>query len=224
MNLKVLKIRLGNVYVGGNSRVTVQSMANIDTIDTEKEKEAGEELIFLINFLTKNEMMIEEFMIPGASGIIEKNENGTDYILIQERYKENAEAEKGLIEIPAGKIRKFENIYDCLRREIWEETGLEVYEIEGEKDSIMYESNGYKVLNYTPFTSAQNVGDNYPIMIQTFICKARGEIISFTNETRNVKWVSLTELKEFLEKNEKAFYPMHVIELKKYLRLKIKHV
>ena len=165
--------------------------------------------------------MIEEFAKPGAGGIIEKSENGIDYILIQERFKENAESENGLIEIPAGKVREFENIYECLKREIWEETGLLVYEIEGECDSITYEANGYKVLNYTPFTSAQNIKGHYPIMVQTFICKAKGELLSTTNETKNIRWVSLGELKELLEKNEKGFYPMHVIALKKYIKLKI---
>lgn len=164
--------------------------------------------------------MIEEFAKPGAGGIIEKHENGIDYILIQERFKDNAESENGLIEIPAGKVREFENIYECLKREICEETGLIVYEIEGECDSIIYEANGYKVLNYTPFTSAQNIRGHYSIMVQTFICKAKGELLSTTNETKNIRWISLTELKELLEKNEKGFYPMHVIALKKYIKLK----
>lgn len=166
--------------------------------------------------------MIEKFTIPGAGGIIEKNENGIDYILIQERFKENLKAENGLIEIPAGKTREFENIYECLKREIKEETGLEVYEIDGEKDAVIYESNGYKVLNYIPFTSTQNMEGYYPIMVQTFICKAKGEILSATNETRNLRWVSVSELKELLDKNEKGFYPMHVIALKRYIKLKMK--
>ncbi len=45
---------------------------------------------------------------PGVGGIIEKKINGIDYILIQERYKEDAGTEAGLIEIPAGKIRAFD--------------------------------------------------------------------------------------------------------------------
>jgi 8-oxo-dGTP pyrophosphatase MutT (NUDIX family) len=166
--------------------------------------------------------MIEKFTIPGAGGIIEKNENGVNYILIQERFKENAETENGLIEIPAGKTRAFENIYECLRREIQEETGLEVYEIEGEKDAVIYESNGYKVLSYSPFTSNQNVEGHYPIMVQTFICKAKGKLLSATNETMNLRWISLSELKVLLDKNDKDFYPMHVIALKNYIKLKMK--
>lgn len=160
---------------------------------------------------------MELFAKPGVGGIIEKNINGTDYILIQDRYKDNIETENGLIEIPAGKIREFENIYDCLRREIREETGLEVTYIEGEEEASIYEANGYKVLNYTPFSSSQNLEGTYPIMVQVFICKATGKLKKKSNESLNIRWISLENLKELLVNNKKAFYPMHVTTLEKYL-------
>lgn len=166
---------------------------------------------------------MELFAIPGVGGIIEKMIDGVAHILIQERYKDDAPLESGLIEIPAGKIREFENIFDCLRREIYEETGLEVVEIEGEKESSVIAQNGYKVLNYIPFACSQNVGGEYPIMVQTFICKVKGEIIDQTNETKNVRWVSISMLKELLLHEETAFYPMHIATLKKYLSQKEDH-
>jgi len=61
---------------------------------------------------------MELFAKPGVGGIIEKNIDGIDYILIQDRCKDDAKLEYGLLEIPAGKIREFENVFDCLRREI----------------------------------------------------------------------------------------------------------
>lgn len=165
--------------------------------------------------------LLELFAKPGVGGIIEKSIDGIDYILIQERHKEDAKLEEGLIEIPAGKIREFENIFDCLRREIWEETGLIVDEIEGEKDSIVIETNGYKVLSYTPFMSSQNIEGTYPIMVQVFICKTIGQELTQTNETKNIRWISLTELKQLLDTSENNFYPMHITTLKKYLEVKL---
>ncbi len=162
----------------------------------------------------------EKFMMPGAGGIIEKSISGIKHILVQERYKHDAPLEKGLIEIPAGKIREFENIYDCLRREIKEETGLEVVEIEGETSSMVIESNGYKVLSYEPFASSQNIEGTYPIMVQTFICKVKGDLVTSTNETRFLRWVSLEELENILEYQCNSFYPMHVNALRKYLKLR----
>ncbi len=57
-------------------------------------------------------------------------------------------------------------------------------------------------------------------MVHVFICKAEGTLLIKTNETQNLKWVSLAELSEQLKRSENRFYPMHVLTLKKYLKLK----
>ena len=141
--------------------------------------------------------MTELFSKPAAGGIIERNIDGETFILLQERDKGNAR-ESGLIEIPAGKIREFENIYDCLRREIFEETGLKVTDIQGEKEAEIVTLNGYKVLNYTPFSCSQNVEGDYPIMVQVFICRAEGKELAESDESKNIRWVSLKKLKQML--------------------------
>lgn len=164
---------------------------------------------------------MERFSIPGVGGIIERRICGVDQILIQDRFKEDAPLERGLIEIPAGKVRQYENIFDCLRREIKEETGLEIVEIEGEQESEMTVLNGYRVINYTPFNSSQNTEGYYPIMVQTFICRTEGELLVTSDETRNLRWISIEELRLLLEGNESAFYPMHLVTLKKYLMKKV---
>lgn len=164
---------------------------------------------------------MELFSIPGVGGIIEKNIDGIDYILVQDRCKDEANLEFGLLEIPAGKIREFENIFDCLRREIEEETGLKVIHIKGEKESVVFESNGYKVVNYAPFSCSQNIYGTYPIMVQIFLCSAEGDLIIKSNETKNIRWMPLNELKELLETNKSSFFPMHVTTLEKYVRMKL---
>ncbi len=163
---------------------------------------------------------MELFAKPGVGGIIERTTDGIPYILMQDRVKEDAPSEMGLLEIPADKIREFENIFDCLRREIWEETGLTVISIEGEQEAVFTEGNGYKVISYQPFSCSQNIQGNYPIMVQTFLCRTKGEVLPETNETKNIRWIEIRELEQLLAEREEIFYPMHIETLKKYVKLK----
>lgn len=163
---------------------------------------------------------MEVFAKPGAAAIIERNIDGVAHVLIQERFKEDIPCENGLIEIPAGKIREFENIFDCLRREVKEETGLEITVIQGEKDAKIFKNHNYKVLTYIPFICAQNTDGHYPIMVEIFLCKAKGNILQNSDEAKNFRWTSLKDLNDLLLNREDDFYPMHFVALKKYIQVK----
>ncbi len=166
-------------------------------------------------------MVGEKFAIPGVGGIITKIINKEEYILIQDRVKKGAEQEYGMIEIPAGKIREYESIYDCLRREVYEETGYEVNTIVGEEKAEVIEQNNYKVINYEPFSSSQNIEGEYPIMVQVFICTVKEDENDHkeSNESKNIRWISLKKLAEMI-KDKSQFYPMHISTIEKYIRIK----
>lgn len=136
---------------------------------------------------------------------------------MQERQKENGGTENGMIEIPAGKIREYENIFDALRREVWEETGLHITEIAGEKDTVVTAVNGYKVISYSPFCCTQNLSGGYSLILQTFICHAEGTLLAKTNETVNMRWVTRQKCREMLLNSADSLFPMHINALKKYL-------
>ncbi len=163
--------------------------------------------------------MTEIFAKPAVGAIIEKTDAGHSYILIQERQKENGGIENGLLEIPAGKIREYENIFAALRREVMEETGLNVTEIIGEEDAIVTDINGYKVISFLPFCSTQNLSGGYSIVLQTFVCRAEGALLAKTNETINMRWVTHKECLELLSHDISSFFPMHINALKKYLEI-----
>ncbi|HWQ08474.1 MAG TPA: NUDIX domain-containing protein [Holophaga sp.] len=160
---------------------------------------------------------IEQFAIPGVGGLIRRFRDGASWLLVQERDKADAPAETGLVEIPAGKIRSCENIFDCLRREIREETGLEVTWIQGEEDAVRVRANGYEVLSYTPYACAQNLQGGYPIMVQTFLCEVAGNSLASSGEARAIRWIRLAELRRMVEAEPRRFYPMHLTTLRKYL-------
>ena len=166
---------------------------------------------------------MEELSIPGTGGIVVKEVNSSLHILLQERRKPDAPlemAQAGVLEIPAGKIRAFENIFDALRREIFEETGLSITEIEGEEDASTYEADGYKVINFAPFACAQNTAGTYPVMVLVFVCHATGELLRTSSEARNFRWVDAATLSDMLRCEPESFYPMHVHTLRKFVRIR----
>lgn len=162
--------------------------------------------------------MLEKFQIPGVAGIIIKVEHGIKKILIQERAKSDEPTEKGLIEIPAGKIREFENIFDTLRREVFEETGLNVTEVLGEESADIVQQRGYKVVSVEPYYISQNLSGSYPKIVTIFLCQAEGEMVVKSNESENIRWIVVGELRELLLSQPEKFYPMYVSVLLKYTK------
>ncbi|MGC6176088.1 NUDIX hydrolase [Lacrimispora sp. 38-1] len=160
--------------------------------------------------------MIEIFAKPAVGAIIYKVEQGQPYILIQTRNKENGGSENGMIEIPAGKVREYENMFTALRREVWEETGLNIIKIYGEENTVSSEINGYSTISMSPFCVTQNLSGGYSIILHTFICQAEGNLLTNTNETSDVHWEQVETVKEVLYKDPESFYPMHINALKKY--------
>jgi len=159
---------------------------------------------------------MEIFSIPAVGAIIEREIDGRKEILIQERNKESEIIEKGLLELPAGKIREYENIFDGLRREVMEETGLEIINILGEKELVTTEVNGYIVNSYMPFFCTQNLSGGYSILLQTFLCQANGELLVSTNESKNIRWENISYVESLVHNNKKMWYPMHINALLKY--------
>lgn len=161
---------------------------------------------------------MERFAIPGAGAIIRRSDSGYERILLQERCKKDAPLENGLLEIPAGKIREFESVFDTIRREVKEETGLEIVKIEGEEEASFHVANGYRVLNFKPFSCSQNLEGSYPIMVFIFICTAEGLLLRDSNEAKNYMWVGKDELSKMLEETPERIYPMHMDTLHAYLK------
>jgi 8-oxo-dGTP pyrophosphatase MutT (NUDIX family) len=162
---------------------------------------------------------MEALAIPGVGAIITGVRDGKRCILLQERFKKDGLEKSGLLEIPAGKIRAFENIFDALRREVREETGLEVTNIEGAEAASIFSGNGYRVINFTPFSCSQNTKGNYPVMVFTFVCTAQGELLSASDESNNYVWMDEATLYQRLHENPDDFFPMHIDTLLKYLRI-----
>ena len=160
----------------------------------------------------------ERFAKPCVGAIIEREKDGEKYLLIQRREKADGGKTNGLLEIPSGKIREYENIFSALRREVREETGLTVTKIYGEEESLLLTTaNGEKVLSFSPYCVTQNLSGAYSIVLNTFLCMAEGTLLSASNETQDIRWEKVSLLRELLGRHPERFFFMHLNALKKYL-------
>ena len=161
--------------------------------------------------------MKETFAIPAVGAIIVNRVEDEEYILVQNRKKNNGDGMDGLLEIPAGKVREYENIFDALRREVWEETGLHITAIHGEEDKRFLDVAGKQTIVFSPYCVTQNLSGAYSIILSTFVCEAEGELLERTNETENIRWMKRDELKKIVEQEPECIFLMHVHALRKYL-------
>ena len=163
------------------------------------------------------EKKMEKFAIPCVAAIIEKIVNNEKYILIQTRQKEDGAETNGMLEVPAGKIREYENIFRALRREVKEETGLTITKILGEDRQISNLIGSNEVISYTPYCVTQNLSGAYSIILNTFLCEAEGELLTETNESQNIHWMKIEELKKIFKNNPEKIFLLHINALQKYL-------
>ena len=161
--------------------------------------------------------MKETFAIPAVGAIIVKHVGDEEYILVQTREKNSCDGTDGLLEIPAGKIREYENIFEALKREVWEETGLHITKIYGEEERQVLDIDGNKTILFNPYCITQNLSGAYSLILSTFLCEAEGELLKKTNETEDIRWMRRDELKVIVANNPEKIFLMHVNALRKYL-------
>ena len=166
---------------------------------------------------------MEKFSIPTVAFIVERENPGTGKteVLVQKRFKPESDPKyTGFYELPAGKIREFEDIRKTAQRELKEETGLDIKSIEM-INTETFEHRGDKSFAFIPFCCEQMVKGPYPYVGFVFIVRAKGNLKE-TGEAREARWADLKELRELIERGE--FHPYHVGAVKMYLNKKLKDI
>lgn len=93
-------------------------------------------------------------------------------------------SDNGMWVMPAGSIELNESILDCLKREVWEETGLEVLEA---TPIALYSEPCFN------FTTA--FGDHYQMLSVVFcVNRWQGTLATATDETTHAQFFALDEL------------------------------
>ena len=156
----------------------------------------------------------EPLYIPFVGAIIEREHEGKKQIMVQIRDKTSDSVYKDVVEIPGGKFRAFEDVYETLKREVKEECGLDIVFVENEEDRKDYENRGDLSSLLNPYCVTQMHGG--PFIGLIFKCKATGEPVEKTSETKEARWMDVGELKDLVENNPERVYTAFLAPLKKY--------
>lgn len=156
-----------------------------------------------------------------VSAILLKKQDNVFEVFLQTRWKPKiSPTYSGMIEIPAGVIDAYENVYDALKREIKEETNLDIVKIIGDyQGNILEPRKNDKAFVFKPFICQQVLETNngLPWIGFVFLCKVEGEARINKNEAKDPKWVSIKELEKIIKKDAKSIFPLQLPVLKYFV-------
>jgi 8-oxo-dGTP pyrophosphatase MutT (NUDIX family) len=160
-----------------------------------------------------------EVNIPVVSAIIERIKNDETEILIQTRWKPEADPlYSGTFEIPAGWIDRYESVYDALRREIKEETGLTVIKIKPDVKTKVHSVKDDGAFAFLPFCCQQQIKGGKPWVGFVFLCEvADEEPVPQETEVKDIRWITKTELKRLFTEESKKFFTLQLPVIDFYL-------
>jgi len=123
--------------------------------------------------------------------IEKKGPNGTE-IVIQKRVKSNETQTP--YELPGGRLEKFESFIEGLKREVHEETGLQITKIFGEETRIETKDIDSNVEAINPFAIYQTTNGPVDSLGAYFRCQASGNLNKEGDETEDIRWILVDEL------------------------------
>ncbi|HEY4512142.1 MAG TPA: NUDIX domain-containing protein [Candidatus Paceibacterota bacterium] len=153
--------------------------------------------------------------------LIKRFDEGNVRLLLQTRWKPKiSPTYSGMIEIPAGTIEPYENIYDSLRREVKEETNLDIIRVlENYQGDMCSTRQGDRSFAFRPFVCQQAIETNngLPWIGFVFLCETRGDATLNTSEAKDPRWVSIDELATILAKEPEKIFPLQLPVLEYFL-------
>lgn len=161
------------------------------------------------------------FVSTIISALIERRtEIGEIQVLLQTRCNKNDTVYYGTLEIPAGHIDKFENVYDTLAREVFEETGWRVAEVLDDEQTAELSGQGDDAaIAFKPFICQQYLrGRGWSWIGFVFRCRVEERERGATDgEAEGQRWVSVADLKALLQSDPGRFFTLQLPVLQYYV-------
>ena len=154
-----------------------------------------------------------------VSAIIERERGGDIEVLVQVRWKPDTDPEySGTLEIPAGGIHAYENVYDAVRREVLEETGLRVTSFHPDIRTRTYAPKDDDCFAFVPFCCQQQLEGGVPRVGFVFVCRvAGGEPTAQREEVRDIRWMKKSDLRKLIDETPEKVFTLQLGVLDYYL-------
>ena len=157
--------------------------------------------------------------VPIVSAIIERDHDGEKEILVQTRWKPDRDPHySGTLEIPAGGIHRYENVYDAVKREVLEETGLRVISFYPDIRTKTYAPKDDDCFAFVPFCCQQQLKGGLPRVGFVFLCQVEdAEPVPQHEEVRDIRWMKTSELRTIIEETPERIFTLQLGVLDYYL-------
>ena len=154
-----------------------------------------------------------------VSAIIERQHEGETEILVQTRWKpESDPVYSGTLEIPAGAMNRYENVYDAIAREVLEETGLKITGFKPDVRTGVHSSNGDECFAFVPFCCQQQLKGEWPRVGFVFLCTVEDkQPVPGPGEVKNIRWMKKAELRKILQETPEKIFILQAGVLEYYL-------
>jgi 8-oxo-dGTP pyrophosphatase MutT (NUDIX family) len=158
------------------------------------------------------------FPVPIVSAIIERERDGEIEILVQTRWKPGKDPQySGTLEIPAGAIELHESVYDALRREVYEETGLRVISFRPDVQTRTHMQSRDDAFGFLPFCCQQQTRGKARVGF-VFVCTVEErEPRPGIGEVRETRWMTKRELRRLLKERPEEIFIFQLGALDYYL-------